>query len=79
MKMFWELDVVVVFVNSDEVFQVMDDVCQFFFKYGLFGEGVFSVDFIGIVFFGDKVLGDKGNIKLCFDIIYMQMVDDGEL
>lgn len=56
----------------------MQYIVEFFFDYGLLGDGVLDVGFIGIeIFFG--VFGDSNNIKLCFDLSYMKMVVDGVL
>lgn len=56
----------------------MISVVEFLFDKGIFGEGVFSVDFVGIVYLDGLIIGSEVNVKFCFDIIYMQMVVDGE-
>ena len=79
MRMFWQPESAVAFVNSDQAFEAMDSVRQFSFVHGLLGDGADSPDFVGISFPGGKLLGDAGNIKLRFDTTYMQMAADGEL
>jgi NitT/TauT family transport system substrate-binding protein len=45
----------------------------------LFGQGASSANFVGIALPGNKVLGDKSNIKLRFDPSYMLMAAEGKL
>ena len=43
------------------------------------GEGAPDSGFIGTVYPGGKLVGDKGNVKLRFDDTYMAMAADGKL
>ena len=79
MKMFWEPQMSVDFINSKEAHEAMDSVRQFSFDKGLLGQGAMSPDFVGIKFPDGSVMGDEGNVKLRFDDSYMQMAADGEL
>lgn len=65
------------YAESADLVTVTDRVRQFSYSKGLFGPSATSVDAIGIAFPGDKVLGDKGNIKLRFDPTYMKMAATG--
>jgi len=56
----------------------MEFVRKFCFGHGLYGD-VDTVDFVGIQVPDQKVIGDKANVKLCFDVQYMQMAADGKL
>lgn len=76
-KFFDKLVDVLVFVKLFDLLKMMDYVCIFFFLKGLFGNGVFLVDVIGIEMLDGLVLGDKGNVKLCFVMIYMDVVVKG--
>ena len=79
MHMFWKAADAVDFVNSEQAFSAMDAVRQFSFTHGLLGEGAKDADFIGISFPGNKLLGDKDNVKLRFDSRYMEMAATGKL
>lgn len=79
MKMFWEPQNSVDFINSEEAHKAMDSVRQFSFEKGLLGQGAMSPDFVGIEFPDGSVMGDEGNVKLRFNDDYMQMGADGEL
>ncbi len=79
MKMFWEPQNSVDFINSEEAHEAMDSVRQFSFDKGLLGQGAMSPDFVGIEFPDGSVMGDEGNVKLRFNDDYMQMGADGEL
>lgn len=57
--------------NDPALMSAMDKVRTFSFAHGLFGPNARSVDDIGISFAGDKVLGNKDNIKLRFDPSFM--------
>ncbi len=47
-------------------------------KKGLFGQGVASADFVGIIFPDKSFLGSK-KIKLSFDSQFMKMAEQGTL
>ncbi|MEM7350798.1 MAG: putative urea ABC transporter substrate-binding protein [Acidobacteriota bacterium] len=77
--MFYKPQAAVDYVSSDEIKEKMNFVRQFCFKHGLLGEGVRSVDVVGISYPDGTVQGDKSNIKMRFDASYMQMAADGQL
>jgi NitT/TauT family transport system substrate-binding protein len=77
--MFYEPGEAAAFARSEQVKKTMEDVRQFSFDHGLYGQGAPSPDLVGIAFPDGSVLGDKGNIKLRFDARYMQMSADGKL
>ena len=79
MKMFWEPQASVNFINSEQAFEAMDSVRQFSFDKGLLGQGAMSPDFVGIEFPDGTIMGDAGNVKLRFNDSYMQMAADGEI
>ena len=78
-RMFYEPGEAAAFARSEQVKKTMEDVRQFSFDHGLYGQGAPSPDLVGIAFPDGSVLGDKGNIKLRFDASYMQMSADGKL
>ncbi|QSP95529.1 ABC transporter substrate-binding protein [Marinobacter salinisoli] len=73
MKMFWEPQMSVDFINSKEASEAMDSVRQFSFDKGLLGQGAMSPDFVGIQFPDGTIMGDEGNVKLRFNDEYMKM------
>ncbi|MEM9531905.1 MAG: putative urea ABC transporter substrate-binding protein [Pseudomonadota bacterium] len=60
------------FAAGDQVKETMDNVRQFSFDKGLFGDGAQSPDFVGIAFPDGTVLGDKDNVKFRFDASAMK-------
>ncbi len=66
------------FANSTKLKETMEFVRKFCFDHGLYGDAD-TVDFVGIQFPDQKVIGDKANVKLRFDVQYMQMAADGKL
>ena len=77
--MFYKPQAAVDYVGSDEIKEKMNYVRQFCFSHGLLGEGVPSVDVVGISYPDGSVQGDKGNVKMRFDTTYMEMAARGEL
>ncbi|AUI88019.1 lipid kinase [Vibrio azureus] len=65
--------------EGEKAIETMNYIRQFSFDNGLFGMNASNVDFIGIQFPGNKVLGDKKNVKLRFDPTFMQMAAKNEL
>lgn len=65
------------YMESADLVTVTDRVRKFSYSKGLFGPSAASGDAIGIAFPGGKELGDKGNIKLRFDPIYMKLAATG--
>ncbi len=79
MKMFWEPQMSVDFINSPEAREAMDSVRKFSFDKGLLGQGADSPDFVGIEFPDGSIMGNSSNVKLRFNDDYMQMAADGEI
>ncbi len=77
--MFYKPQAAVDYVSSDEIKEKMNFVRQFCYSHGLLGEGVDSVDVVGISYPDGSVQGDKNNIKMRFDTSYMEMAAKGEL
>jgi NitT/TauT family transport system substrate-binding protein len=65
--------------NASYLVKKMDLVRRFSFEHGLLGEGAKTVDAVGIEFPGGVTLGDVTNIKMRFDVGYVQMAADGKL
>lgn len=77
--MFYKAKDAVKFTNSKSLTKTMDDVRNFSFDKGLFGNGASSADFVGIEMADGEVLGNKSNIKMRFTSKYMEMADKGQL
>ncbi len=77
--MFYQPQAAVDYTSSEEIKEKMNFVRQFCFDHGLLGEGVDSVDVVGISYPDGSVQGDKNNVKMRFDTTYMQMAADGKL
>jgi NitT/TauT family transport system substrate-binding protein len=77
-KMFYSAKDAVKFNNSVDLMNTMGKVAEFSFEHGLLGEGAADAKFIGIET-PSGIYGDKGNIKLRFSPIYMQMAIDNKL
>ena len=77
--MFYTPQAAVDYAASAEIQEKMNFVRQFCFKHGLLGEGVDSVDVVGIQYPDGTVQGDANNIKMRFDTTYMEMAAKGEL
>jgi NitT/TauT family transport system substrate-binding protein len=67
------------FGASAQLKTTMEYVRTFSFDNKLFGESAKSKDFVGIRFPDGTVMGDANNVKLKFDVTYMQMAADGKL
>ena len=65
--------------KSPDLVKKNDMVRKFSFDHGLLGEGAKTVDAVGIEFPGGVTLGNKANLKMRFDVGYMQMAVDGKL
>lgn len=78
-KMFYEPKAALAFNDSAELPKTMEMVSKFSFDHGLLGNGAKSADVVGMAFSGDKVTGDKANLKLRFDSTYMKLAADGKL
>ncbi|MBI2571421.1 MAG: ABC transporter substrate-binding protein [Candidatus Schekmanbacteria bacterium] len=67
------------FFKGAKIKETMEYVRQFCFGHGLLGEGVTSVDAVGIELPDGNVLGDKGKVRLRFDSSFTEMAARGEL
>jgi NitT/TauT family transport system substrate-binding protein len=76
--MFYEAGKAAAFATSADVGKTMEQVRQFSFSKGLFGQNAKSVDEVGISL-ADGTLGNAENVKLRFTGTYMQMAADGKL
>jgi NitT/TauT family transport system substrate-binding protein len=66
------------FASSADVGKTMEQVRQFSFSKGLYGQSAKSVDDVGIAV-ADGTLGNKDNVKLRFTSQYMQLAAEGKL
>lgn len=67
------------FVRSPALKETMDDVRNFLFDHGIYGENAPSADVVGIQFDDGEVMGDSNNIMLRFPATYMEKAAKGEL
>ena len=65
--------------KAPDLVKKMDLVRKFSFDHGLLGEGAKTVNAVGIEFPGGVTLGNKANLKLRFDLSYMQLAAEGKL
>lgn len=77
--MFYKAADAVAFTRDEKLKKTMEYVRGFSFDKGLFGQGVTTKDYVGIEFPDGSVIGSKSNIKLRFDVKYMQMAADNKL
>ncbi|MCI5145046.1 MAG: lipid kinase [Candidatus Electrothrix sp. AR3] len=70
--MFYQAVDAAAFAASAKPKETMEQVRQFSYAKGLYGESAPSADLVGIAFDDGSVLGDKKNIKLRFTAKYMQ-------
>ncbi|WP_339137758.1 MAG: putative urea ABC transporter substrate-binding protein [Candidatus Electrothrix sp. GW3-4] len=70
--MFYKAEDAAAFAASAKPKETMEQVRQFSYDKGLYGESAPSPDIVGISFDDGSVLGDKNNIKLRFTAKYMQ-------
>lgn len=66
------------FCRSSKLKETMEYVRKFSFDHGLYGDAD-NKDFVGISFPDGTVIGDKANVRLRFDDMYMQMAAEGKL
>ncbi|MBN1798683.1 MAG: ABC transporter substrate-binding protein [Spirochaetales bacterium] len=76
--MFYEAAEAVDFNKSAKLKETMEYVRTFSFDHGLYAEAE-SKDYVGIEFPDGSVLGNQDNVKLRFDVTYMQMAADSKL
>jgi len=67
------------FTKSARLHEITDLVRTFCFEHRLLGTKAKSKDAIGIEFPGHKVLGDKTNVKMRFDLTYMRLAAQDRL
>ena len=77
--MFYQPQAAVDYASSAEIQERMNFVRQFCFDKGMLGEDAASVDVVGISYPDGTVQGDENNVKMRFDVSYMQMAANGEL
>jgi len=77
--MFYTPQAALDYMSSAEIKEKMNFVRKFCFEHGLLGEGVKSLDAVGISYPDGSVQGDKSNVKMRFDAEYMKMAADGKL
>lgn len=75
--MYYDPAKAVAYLESPDVKKSMDFVRKFCFDHGLLGEGVASVDVVGIAYPDGTVQGDRNNVKLRFDSSYAKMAAEG--
>lgn len=78
-KMFYQPAGAAESAKSDQLKKTMEYVRSFCFSHGLYPKGAGSKDYVGIRFPDGSVLGDDKNVKLRFDVTFMQMAADGKL
>lgn len=78
-KMFFAPKDAVAIAEDAQLKQTMDHVRKFSFDKGLFGQGAASMDFVGIAFPDQSILGSTRNVKLRFDSQFMKMAEQGSL
>jgi NitT/TauT family transport system substrate-binding protein len=77
--MFYKAADAVAFTKDAKVKKTMEYVRSFSFDKGLFGQSVTTKDYVGVEFPDGSVTGNKTNVKLRFDVKYMQMAADNKL
>ncbi len=77
--MFYKPADAVAFTRDAKIKQTMEYVRGFSFDKGLFGQGVTTKDYVGVEFSDGSITGSKTNVKLRFDVNYMQMAADNKL
>lgn len=77
--MFYKASEAVTFTRDVKIRKTMEYVRNFSFEKGLFGQSVTTKDYVGVEFPDGTVTGNKNNIKLRFDVKYMQMAADNKL
>ncbi len=78
-EMFWSPVDAVAFTSSDALKSTMVNVAGFLFDKGILGEGAPSADFVGVAYPDGTTTGDPDNVKMRYDVSFMQMAADGNL
>ena len=76
--LFFKASEAVAFSKNPKLSETMDHVRGFSAELGLFGRGK-TKDAVGIKLPDGLVLGDPKNVRLVFDVVYMQLAADGKL
>jgi NitT/TauT family transport system substrate-binding protein len=78
-KMFFTPQEALAFANGPDLPKITDLVSTFCFDHALLGENVKSKDAIGILLPNGDTYGDKENVKLRYNMSFIQMAADGSL
>jgi NitT/TauT family transport system substrate-binding protein len=78
-KMFFTPKDALAFANSPELPKITDLVSSFCFDHALLGENVKSKEAIGIQLPNGDIYGDKENVKLRYNMSFIEMATDGKL
>ena len=78
-EMFCDPADAVAFTSDAALKDTMVNVAEFLFDKGILGEGAPSPDFVGVAYPDGTTTGDAGNVKMRYDVTYMQMAADGAL
>jgi NitT/TauT family transport system substrate-binding protein len=78
-KMFFTPKEALAFANGPDLPKITDLVSTFCFDHALLGENVQSKDAIGILLPSGEIFGDKENVKLRYNMSFIQMAADGSL
>jgi NitT/TauT family transport system substrate-binding protein len=76
--MFYKAAEAAAFAKGEQLKKTMEYVRTFSFDHGLFSDAD-TKDLVGIQFPDGSVMGDESNVKLRFDVEFMQMAADGKL
>lgn len=76
--MFYKAAEAAAFAKGEQLKKTMEYVRTFCFDRGLFSDAD-TKDLVGIQFPDGSVMGDESNVKLRFDVEFMQMAADGKL
>ena len=77
--MFYKPAQAVTFTTSSDLKTKMDFVRNFCFSHGLLGENARSVDVVGIEYPDGTIQGNASNVKMRFNVEFMQLAADGKL
>jgi len=78
-KLFADSKNAIAFATSPDLKATTDKVSKFLFAKALLGKDAKSADAIGVSFPDQSTFGDKGNVKLHYDVSFMQAAADGKL
>ncbi|MCV6595659.1 MAG: putative urea ABC transporter substrate-binding protein [Mangrovicoccus sp.] len=78
-EMFYAPADAVTFTSDAALKDTMVNVAEFLFDKGILGEGAPSADFVGTAYPDGSTTGDPNNVKLRYDVTYMQMAAEGGL